>query len=145
MGIHPTSKLNETRGFQCLGQSNWTICSPLSHFCSQIFTNFSLSYWEANSYYPRGPIIEKWNSSNPKIGWDRGFSVPGAFNLDHLHTFKPILFWKFFICFTFILGGQFLLPQRANNGKREFIQPQKWMTQRVFIAWGIQTGAFASH
>ena len=36
-GIHTTSKLNETEGFQYLGHSNWTICSPLSHFCSDIF------------------------------------------------------------------------------------------------------------
>ena len=30
IGIHPTSKLIETRGFQCLGHSNWTICSSVS-------------------------------------------------------------------------------------------------------------------
>ena len=29
--------MDETEGFQCLGQSNWTICSPLSQFCSEIF------------------------------------------------------------------------------------------------------------
>ena len=34
-GILPTSKLNEREGFQCLGNSNWTICSPMSHFCSE--------------------------------------------------------------------------------------------------------------
>ena len=44
--------------------------------------------------------------------------------------------------FTFILGGQFLLPQRANSGEVEIIQPQNWMTQRRFGAWGIQTGPF---
>ena len=38
---------------------------------------------------------------------------------------------------------QFLLPQRTINGKREFLQPQKWMRQRVFSALGIQTGPFA--
>ena len=27
--------------------------------------------------------------------------------------------------FHFHTGGQFLLPQRANNGKREIIQPKK--------------------
>ena len=32
-----------------------------------------------------------------------GFSVPGAFNLDHLHPFMPILLPKFFNIFTFIL------------------------------------------
>ena len=41
--------------------------------------------------------------------------MPGAFNLDHLHPIKPLLFWKIFTIFTFILGGQFLLPQRANK------------------------------
>ena len=34
-----------------------------------------------------------------------------------LKPFKPILFWKIFNFFHFILGSQFLLPQRANNGK----------------------------
>ena len=62
--IHPTLKLNETERFACQGHSIWSICIPLSHFCSENFPNF----------------------------------------------------------FTFILGGQFLLPLRANNGKREFIQ-----------------------
>ena len=61
----------------------------------------------------------KGNSSNFKTEWDRGFSVPGAFKLDHLHPFKPLLFWKFSNFFPFILGGQFLLPQRSNNGTIE--------------------------
>ena len=49
----------ETEGFQCLGHSNWTICSPFSPFCPETFPSFSLSYWEANSYYPRGLIKGK--------------------------------------------------------------------------------------
>ena len=109
-GIHPTLKLNETEGCQCLGHSNWTICIPLSHFCSENFPTFSISYWEANSYYPRGPITGKGDSSNPKSGWGRGFPAPGTFKLDHLHPFKPLLFWKISMFFTFVLGGQFLLP-----------------------------------
>ena len=144
MGIHPTSKLNETRGFQCLGHSNWTICSPLSPFCPRKFSTFSLSYWEANSYYPRGPIWRKGNSSNFKIGWDRGVSVPGAFKLDHLQPFEPILSQKIFNFFTFILGGQFLLPQRANNENRVFTQLWNWMRQRCLGARAIQSGPFAS-
>ena len=88
--------------------------------------------------------MEKENSSNPKSGWDSGFSVPGAFKLEHLQPIKPLLFTNFCIFFTFILGGQFLLPQRANNGKREFIQLQNWMRQRGLGAWGIQTGPFAA-
>ena len=131
--------------YQLARHSNLTICNSLSGFCPEIFPSFEPSYWEANSFYPRGPIMGKGSSSKPKSEWDRGFSVPGTFKLDHLHPFKPLLFWKISIFFTFILGGQFLLPQRANNGKREFTQLQKWMRQRVFSAWGIQTGPFAAH
>ena len=127
--------MDETEGFQYLEHQNCTICIPLNPSCLWNFPTFSLSYWEANSYYPRGPIIRKENSSNLKSGWDRGFSVPGAFKLDHLHPFKPLLFWKFSKFFTFILGGQFLLPQRANNGKRGILQLQKRMTQWVSCAW----------
>ena len=85
----------------------------------------------------RGLKVGKGDSSNYKIGWERGLSVLRSFKLGHL---QPILFWKIFNFFTFILGGQFLLPQRDNNGKREFIQLQNWMSQRVFSARGIQTG-----
>ena len=45
--------------------------------------------------------------------------MPGAFKLDHLQPFKPILFWKIFNFFPFILGSPFLLPQRANFGSWE--------------------------
>ena len=61
-GIHPNPELDETEGFQCLGHSNWTICIPLGHFCSHKIPTFTPSYWEANSYYPRGPIMGKGNS-----------------------------------------------------------------------------------
>ena len=111
--------MDDTEGFQCLGHSNWTICSPLSYFCFQVFTTFSPSHWEANSYYPRGPIMGKGKSHNPKTEWDSGFWVLGAFILDHLHHFKPIYSWTFLNFFTFILESQFLLPQRANNGSWE--------------------------
>ena len=43
----------------------------------------------------------------------------GTFKLDHLHPFRPILLKQISNFFTFILGSQFLLPQRANSGKRE--------------------------
>ena len=82
----------------------------------------------------RGPIIRKGISPNFKIGWDRGIWVPGPFNLDHLRPFEPLLFRKFSNFFTFILGGQFLLPQRANMQKRNFSQLQNWMRQRGLTA-----------
>ena len=55
----PTSNIGDSGGFQCLGPSNWTICSPLSQFHSEHFQTLSLSYWGANSYYPRGLIMGK--------------------------------------------------------------------------------------
>ena len=143
-GKLPTPHMDITEDFQCLRHSNWTIFSPLSYFCFQIFTSFSLSYWEANSYYPRGPILGKGQFLNSKTGWDRGFPVPGAFKLDHLQPIKPLLLPNFYKFFTFILVGQFLLPQMANNGERGFSQLQKWMKQGVFSALGIQIGPFAS-
>ena len=71
--------------FECLTDSNRTIFSPLIQFCWEILRKFSPSYWEANINYPRGPIMGKGNSPNFNFGWDRGFSVPGSFILDHLH------------------------------------------------------------
>ena len=130
----------DLKNSQCLGHSNWTICSPFSPFCPENFPSFSLSYWEGISYYPRGPIMGKGNSLNSKIGWYIWNLMPGAFKLDHLQSFQPILSWKFSIFFTFILGRHFLLPQRANNGKWEFTQ-----LQMESNAWGIQTGPFAVH
>ena len=102
--------MDETEGFGCLRHSNWTICSLLSHF-SPNFSTFSLIYWEANSYYPRGQIMRKGNSSNSRNGLDRGVSVPGAFKLDHLHPVKPILFSKFYNFFTFILEANSYYPR----------------------------------
>ena len=43
-GILPTSEMDDTHEFDCLGHSNWTICSLLSQFCSLNFSTFLLSY-----------------------------------------------------------------------------------------------------
>ena len=93
--ILPTPEMDEAEVIQCLGHSNWTICSRLSHFCSNNFPFISPLYWEANSYYPRGLIMGKGSFPNSRNEWDRGVWVPGAFILDHLHPFQPILFWEF--------------------------------------------------
>ena len=74
------------------------------------------------SYYPRGLIVRKGSSQNSRNEYAEGFECLGQTKLVHLHSFKPILFWQTSISFTFILGGQFLLPQRANCEKREFSQ-----------------------
>ena len=54
--------------------------------------------------------------------------MPGAFKLEHLQPIKPILFQKIFNYFSFILGGQFLLPQKTINYKRELAQPKNKST-----------------
>ena len=81
----------------------------------------------------------------PNIGWDTGVSVPGAFKLDHLQPVKPILFSKFNNFFTFILGANSYYPRGLIMGKGNSHNSKKWMMQRVFSAWGIQTGPFAAY
>ena len=127
------------------GLGAWGIqTGPFAALCTshilKLFHLFHLHTGEANSYYPRRPIIRNGNSSNFKTEWDRGFSVPGAFKLDHLQPIKPLLFQYFFTFSTFILGDHFLLPQKANYQKWEFFKLQNRMRQGVFSAWGIQTG-----
>ena len=56
-GILTTPNMDKTERFQCLGHSNWIICCPLSQFCPGKFSTFSISYWGANSYCPRGLIM----------------------------------------------------------------------------------------
>ena len=94
-GKFASPEMEGTEGIECLGHSNWTICSPLSQFHSEHFQTLSLSYWEANSYYPWGSIMGKGNSPNFKSGWDWGFLVPWGFQLDHLQPFAPLTFWYF--------------------------------------------------
>ena len=62
----PFPNMDKTEGIECLGHSNWTICSPLSPLCSEIFTTFPLSYWRAHFHYPRGLMMGKGNSPNSK-------------------------------------------------------------------------------
>ena len=68
-----------------------------------------------------------YHTVGPKIEWQQGVYDPGAFKLDHLHHLKPLLFWKFFDLFHFHTGRPILITPEANNGKREFSQPPKWM------------------
>ena len=131
------------RGLSAWGIQIGSFAAGWAPFVLKCFKLFHLHTGEANSYYPREPIMGKGNSSNFKIGWDSGFSVLGAFKLDHLQPIQPLLFWKFSNFFSFILGGQFLLPQRANNGKWGITQLKNWMRVATLSAWDIQVGPFA--
>ena len=67
--------------------------------------------------------------------------MPGAFKLDHLQLFKPILFGEMLNFFTFILGTvAYYKNKRADNWKREL---QTWMRQGFFSGWGLQIGSLA--
>ena len=66
------------------------------------------------------------------------------FTCRSLQPVEPLLFNTFSNFFTFILGGQFVLPQRVNYQRRELSQLKNWMRQRVSSAWGIQMGSFAA-
>ena len=48
------------------------------------------------------------------------------------------------LIFSFLLGGKFLLPQKANSKEGEFCQFHKWMRQGEFSAWGIENGPLAA-
>ena len=51
-------EFSQTEWIGCLEHSMWTICSPLSQFCCPNLSTFSLSCWEASSYYPREGMAE---------------------------------------------------------------------------------------
>ena len=97
--------------FSAWGIQTGPFAATWGNFVLEIFKLFHFHTGRPISYYPRVPIMGRGNSSNPKSGWHRGFSVLGVFKLDHLHPIKPLLFWKIFNFFTFLLGGQCLLPQ----------------------------------
>ena len=122
MGKGSFPEMDERHGFLCLRHSNWTICSPLSQFCSLIFHTFTLLYWGANSYYPRERKAENGKRELSRNGWEAGVSVPGAFKLDHLQPFKPILLLKFSNFLTFLLGANSYCLREGitENGNREF-------------------------
>ena len=119
MGKWISPNLGQAGDIECLGHSNWNISSNLSQFYFPNFTTFSLLYWEANSYYPRERKAENGKMDFTQPGPGRRFWVPEAFKLDHLQPFTPIIFLKFSNFFTFMLGGQFLLPQREGGRKWE--------------------------
>ena len=74
--------------------------------------------------------------SQPECG--TGFSVPGAFKLDHLHPVKPILLPKFSNFFTFILGANSYYPRegKAENGKMDFSQPE--CEKGILVPWAFK-------
>ena len=132
------------RNLSTWGIQTGVFAALLVHFVLAILKLCPLYTGSSILVTPWGPIMKMGKSHNSKTEWDGGVWVPGAFKLDCLLSFHPILLWQFSISLTFILGGQFLLPQRANVEKREISQLQNCMRQRGFCAWGVQTGRFVA-
>ena len=66
-GILPTLKRIDTSGLSMLGAFKLDHLQPLQLLLfKENFIFFTFIYWEANSYYPRGPIMGKGKSSNYK-------------------------------------------------------------------------------
>ena len=91
----PIPKVNEKGGFECLGHSNWTICSPLSPFCCGNFQFVSSLYWEANSYYPRGLIVRRGKSPIPELNETGVFRCLGHSNWTICSPLSQFCSWNF--------------------------------------------------
>ena len=91
MGKWNSDNLSVRGGFLCLEHSNWTICSLLSQFCSEVFFIYFTFILEANSYYPRKRRSENLKMEFSQSECEKGISVPWPFKLDHLQPFEPIL------------------------------------------------------
>merc|ERR1711978_173272 len=92
-GVLPTPKQNETGGFQCLGHSNWIICSPLSHFCSNIFSLFHLHTGRPILITPEGQLSEMGILPTSKQNKTGGFQCLGPSNWGTISYYprRPII------------------------------------------------------
>ena len=78
----------------------------------------------------------------PKVDEVEDFQCLGHSNWTICLSFSPFCSGNVPI-FHFYPGRSILITPSANNGKRYFFEPHKWMRQRTFGAWDIQTGPFA--
>ena len=79
--ISSNFRIEWDRGDWVPGASKLDLLQPFKPILSQIIFNFFTFILGAQSYYPRGLIMGKWNSSNFRIEWDSGDWMPGASKL----------------------------------------------------------------
>ena len=133
--------MNDTKWFLTSGHSNWTICSQLNWFCSEIFPHFYPSYWEVQFLItPERGRKEAAGAENGEKGFlqkwirHRGFCTWGI-QVGPFAACRADFVLKIFHLSTFHTGrSNSLLPQReegrkegagAENGKNGLTQ--KWM------------------
>ena len=134
MGKWNSPNLRVRVGFQCLGHSNWTICSLLSQFYFLNFPIFVLSYWRPILITPESERLKtgKWNSPN--------LSVRVGFHcLWHPNWTICSLLSHF--CSENVRRSNSLLPQMPNIGKRDSkcLPHCKWRRNRRISAASIFT------
>ena len=112
--------MERTDGFQCLGHSNWTICTLLSQFCSPNFTTLHF-YTGGHFLLPQRANNEKGKFSQLSIWMRLRGSVPGAFKLDRMQPVELILCQNFFELSPFVVGGPICYTRRTNQRFRDYI------------------------
>ena len=65
--------MDDTEGFQCLVHSNWTICNPLSQFCSDIFP--TLDFHTGECQFLITPESQRLNRGDGNGDWWRGWPL----------------------------------------------------------------------
>ena len=109
----------DAEGCECLGCSNWVICSRLSPFCSEIFQTFSLSYWGGQFLLPQRANRERRDIlPTSKLNETLGFECLGHQSWTILSLFSKKITKNITPPRPLYWGSLFLLPQRAEKGQR---------------------------
>ena len=133
--------MDKTEGFQCLGHSNWTLCSLLSQFCSPNFPPFSLSYWRPILITPDSGRLKMGKMEISQPEWHTRVLVPGAFKLDHLSQFCSENFPRFWLWY-WEANSYYPRERKAENGKMDFSHSE-W--ERGFQCLGNSNWTICSH
>ena len=128
MGKGNSWKVNETKGFQYLGHSNWTVCHLISWFCPKTFPPFyPASHNKPLLITPKRGRRENGKVNSWKVNETLGFQYLGHSNW----TIFSLLSWfcpkNVPLFYPASHNEPFLItPERGRkeNGKREFLKSQ---------------------
>ena len=112
--------MKKKEGFNCLGPSNWTICSRLSPFYSRNFQFVSTLYREANSDYPRGLRVRKGSFPIPEVNETVGFECMGPSDWAICNRLSPSYSGNFQCVSTSYWEANFYYPRGLIVRKESF-------------------------